>query len=360
MRLNFFALILLVFLPCLGLTQTNFNTFLKNKVFADISVSSTEGALQFATGYRIEEHFGLGLGWSQLERDKPHFGIVVRGTNMEGDTDKFSLFYTAGWWRTVRSVGDFESGSLFEIGAGIRYRDVALTAGYGRSVEQRWEQYDSGNRVLVDYPISTPQLKFSYLLNSYRGERPFLKKVFPWDKGKAYPNLLFDIALGRTFLQSDGVDLHSIPVEATTFDLSLGRQFNRNAGAAFTFHSAGSASLGARYGMTSFGASFRGEPGLFHYKMTAGAIASFSLVDDSEFPGEKFNRVGGFHPVFHFQGGIRLFRKMLLAGGFQWAPSIKGTYQLYDRSDLTNPILLLEEERKTSLTAWQVLVGFSL
>ena len=344
--------------PIAGISQTPFKNFLLEKTFADFSISTTQGSFQIAAGYKFREYLGVGVGISQSEKNKPGLGVNIRGTNMKNSSQKFGLYYTAGWWLTVHSFDDFESNSLFEIGAGVRYKDLALTTGYGWASEKIWENLDAG-RQLQNYRTSTIQLKISYLLNSYRGERPFLKKMFRGNAGKNYPAFVFDAALGRAFLISSGVDLRSHYVAATTLDLSLGRQFSSLAGVAISVHSAGSASQGARYSLGSVGLSFRGELGVFYYRATIAALTKFSLVDDFEYPREKFNKQSGLQPVLHFQGGIRLFRRLLLGGGYQWSPEVRGTYRHYDLTDFANPVLDLEKKRKTYLSSWQVILGVS-
>ena len=254
------------------------------------------------------------------------------------------------------SCADVKSNSLFEIGGGVRYKDLGLTLGFGRDVNKYREDAGGGKMVLQTYAFNTIQVKLSYLANSYRGPRPFLARMVRRDTLRSYPRFVFDAAIGREEGSVSGGVQQNHPQGAAALHLGLGWQFSRFAGAGVSLQTAGSASLGTRYGYTAVGASVRGEPGLFYYKATFAAITGFSWVDDWEFPQEKFEKGGGLAAAIYLRAGVRLFRRLTLGGGAMWAPRIRGTWRHYE-DVFNNPYLDREEQRTARFTSWQAMLG---
>lgn len=343
----FLVLIILIFnLPMLGQSDSWKNAY------TDVELNFSIGTpnIGVAGGYKINRFAGIGLKFEKsIARD--NFNVLslnFRGTNFKPG-DHWGFYYTASFGK---GFGDYKY-DIFDLAIGVRYERLGIGLG------------------LYDNEVN---LKISQLLGDFKGRGTLLGKAFSpspnkrdgksidGEKDNSYKNRssYFHFLIGKGSV-NDHIIFKNFNNRVFMLNLGGGAQINNYLGYGVALRSGSSFNpQGDNLNFSALGANFNGYPNVFFYNVTLGSVINYSLVDDGEYPGLRFEKSKGFPLYFEIKGGIRLFRRVSLGMGYFATSKIKGNYKEYDNPGASgNSTLVIDEIRKSKFSGIQFFIGWT-
>ncbi|MFT6319323.1 MAG: hypothetical protein ACJAT4_000240 [Granulosicoccus sp.] len=343
--LTILSLIILVFnQPILSQSDSWKNAYSD----VEINLSDFNFTIGLAGGYKINRFAGIGLKFEKsIEADNQNIlSLNFRGTNFKPG-DRWGFYYTASFGK---GFGDYKY-DIFDLAIGVRYERLGIGLG------------------LYDNEVN---LKISHLLGDFKGRGTLLGKAFSpspkkrdgksidGDKDNSYKNRssYFHFLIG-TGSVNDHIIFKNFNRRVHSYNLGGGAQVNNYLGYGVALRGGSSInSQGDNLNFLALGVNFNGYPNIFFYNVTLGSVINYSLVDDGEYPGLRFEMSKGFPLYFEIKGGIRLFRKVSLGMAYFASSKIKGNYKEYDNPGASgNSTLVIDEIRQSKFSGIQFFIG---